>query len=45
MEGFEHLRGRQIYPTDRQSFIFNPVEILGVATGLPDMCSRVSPLA
>jgi hypothetical protein len=34
MAGFEHLRGRQIYPAHRQSFIFNPVEILGVATGL-----------
>src|ERR1700677_806888 len=22
----EHLRGREIYPADRQSFIFNPIE-------------------
>jgi hypothetical protein len=33
-EGVNHLRGRQIYPSDRNSFIFNPVEILGVARGL-----------
>ena len=41
IEGLEHLRGREIYPADRQSFIFHPVEILGVATGL-NMCSRAS---
>ncbi|MBI1204956.1 MAG: transposase [Rhodopseudomonas sp.] len=34
LEGIEHLRGREIYPADRQSFIFNPVEILGVTAGL-----------
>jgi len=34
LEGVEHLRGREIYPADRQSFIFNPIEILGVANGL-----------
>jgi hypothetical protein len=34
IDAVEHLRGRDIYPTDRQSFIFNPVEILGVAVGL-----------
>lgn len=34
LEGIEHLRGREIYPADRQSFIFNPVEILGVAAGI-----------
>lgn len=33
-EAIEHLRGREIYPADRQSFIFNPIEILGVAVGL-----------
>jgi hypothetical protein len=33
-EAIEHLRGREIYPADRQSFIFNPIEILGVAAGL-----------
>jgi hypothetical protein len=33
-EGLERLRGREIYPADRQSFIFNPTEILGVAVGL-----------
>lgn len=38
IEGFEYLQGRQIYPSDRQSFIFNPVEILGVTAGL-NLCS------
>lgn len=33
-EAIEHLRGREIYPADRQSFIFNPIEILGIAAGL-----------
>lgn len=33
-DAIEHLRGREIYPADRQSFIFNPIEILGVAVGL-----------
>jgi hypothetical protein len=28
------LRGREIYPADRQSFIHNPLEVLGVAAGL-----------
>jgi hypothetical protein len=34
LEAIEHLRGREIYPADRQSFIFNPIEILGIAVGL-----------
>jgi hypothetical protein len=34
IDAVKHLRGRDIYPADRQSFIFNPVEILGVAVGL-----------
>jgi hypothetical protein len=33
-DAIDHLRGREIYPPDRQTFAFNPVEILGVATGL-----------
>ena len=37
---FEHLRGREIYPVDRNSFIFNPVEILGVGFGV---CSSKVP--
>jgi len=41
IEALEHLRGRDIYPADRQSFIFNPIEILGVATGL-STCRRAS---
>jgi len=34
IDGIEHLRGREIYPADRQSFVFNPVEILGISAGL-----------
>ena len=34
IDAIEHLRGREIYPADRQSFIFNPTEILGVSAGL-----------
>jgi hypothetical protein len=34
VDAIEHLRGREIYPADRQSFIFNPIEILGVSAGL-----------
>jgi len=34
VDAVEHLRGRDIYPADRQSFIFNPIEILGLAQGL-----------
>lgn len=40
-EAIEHLRGREIYPTDRQSFIFNPIEILGVAVGLR-LCAKTT---
>ncbi len=34
IEGLNHLRGREIFPADRQSFIFNPVEVLGIASGI-----------
>lgn len=34
LEAVEHLRGRDIYPADRQSFIFNPAELLGIASGI-----------
>ncbi|WP_156332513.1 transposase [Rhodopseudomonas sp. AAP120] len=40
VDEIEHLRGREIYPADRNSFIFNPVEILGVSFGL---CSEKVP--
>jgi hypothetical protein len=40
VDEIEHLRGREIYPVDRNSFIFNPVEILGVSLGL---CSEKVP--
>ncbi|TBG52581.1 hypothetical protein [Rhizobium leguminosarum] len=34
IEGLDNLRGREIFPADRQSFIFNPVEVLGIASGI-----------
>ena len=40
IDEFEHLRGREIYPVDRNSFIFNPVEIIGVSFGV---CSSKVP--
>jgi hypothetical protein len=40
-EAIEHLRGREIYPADRQSFIFNPIEILGVVVGLR-LCAKAT---
>jgi hypothetical protein len=40
IDEFEHLRGREIYPVDGNSFIFNPVEILGVSFGV---CSSKVP--
>lgn len=30
----DHLRGREMYPADRQTFAFNPLEIVGIAAGL-----------
>ncbi|WP_440640932.1 hypothetical protein ACSHT2_06930 [Bradyrhizobium sp. PUT101] len=42
IEELEHLRGREIYPADRNSFIFDPVEILGVCFGV---CSPRMPAA
>lgn len=41
IDEIKHLRGREIYPADRNSFIFNPVEILGVSLGL---CSAKVPI-
>lgn len=34
LDAIDHLRGRDIFPQDRQSFIYNPVEVLGIANGL-----------
>lgn len=32
-KGFERLSGREVFPPDRNSFIHNPLELLGVAIG------------
>ena len=34
MEAVEHLRGRDPYPANRDSFVHNPIEVLGLAHGL-----------
>ncbi len=33
-QAFERLRGREIFPPDRNSFIFSPLELIGIAFGL-----------
>lgn len=33
-DAIDHLRGREMYPPDRQTFAFNPLEIVGIAAGL-----------
>lgn len=30
----DHLMGREVFPADRQSFIFDPLEVLGIASGI-----------
>lgn len=35
----DHLRGREMYPPDRQTFAFNPLEIVGIAAGLSTLSS------
>jgi hypothetical protein len=34
LDAVDHLRGREIFPADRQSFVYNPLEVLGIADGL-----------
>ena len=34
LDAIDHLRGREIFPSDRQSFVYNPIEVLGIADGL-----------
>lgn len=35
-QAFERLRGREIFPPDRNSFIYAPLELVGIAYGLRD---------
>lgn len=35
-QAFERLRGREIFPPDRNSFIHSPLELIGIAFGLRD---------
>lgn len=32
-QGFVHLTGRDVFPADRSSFIYNPLELMGVTYG------------
>lgn len=34
LAGIERLRGREAFPSDRQSFAYRPVELLGIAAGV-----------
>lgn len=36
IQAFERLRGREIFPPDRNSFIHAPLELVGIAFGLRD---------
>lgn len=36
LKAFDRLRGREIFPADRNSFIHTPLELIGVAYGLRD---------
>jgi hypothetical protein len=36
-DAIDRLRGREVYPNDRQTFAFNPVEIIGVTAGLSQL--------
>lgn len=36
VKAFERLRGREIFPPDRNSFIYSPLELIGIAFGLRD---------
>lgn len=34
LAAFERLKGRDPFPTDRNSFVYNPLEVLGIAYGV-----------
>ena len=40
LDGVERLRGREPFASDRQSFAFRPLEILGVSAGISRLRSR-----
>lgn len=40
-QAFGRLMGREVFPADRNSFIYNPLELLGIAFGAGD-CSHIS---
>ncbi len=35
-QAFERLMGRDVFPSDRNSFIYNPLELIGVAFGVAE---------
>lgn len=39
--GFDRLRARDVAPADRNSFLFRPVELLGLAIGADEVVRRV----
>jgi len=42
LDGLDRLRGRDPFPTDRQSFTHRPVELLGIAVGIT-ACAKDQP--
>ena len=40
-QAFGRLVGREVFPTDRNSFIYNPLELLGIAFGASD-CPHIT---
>jgi hypothetical protein len=42
-QAFERLMGRDAYPSDRNSFVYNPLELLGIAFGVKE-CAETTDL-
>ena len=45
LAGIDRLKGREPFPTDRQSFAFRPLELLGISVGIARYSSTSAPLA
>lgn len=45
LSGLERLRGREAFPSDRQSFAFRPVELLGITAGISQQAGDTGVIA
>jgi hypothetical protein len=45
LEGVKRLSGREAFPTDRQSFAYRPVELVGIAAGIAFLAPTEADLA